>query len=112
VPVAADLSVRDSGSVVVLKTTYDENFKSLSPGQLLHEDTFRHLFADPSLERIEFFGRVMDWHTRWTENVRTQYHVNYYRWAWLKALHRRLRARAVKRPSAAPDESQPRSAAP
>jgi hypothetical protein len=29
----------------------------------------------------------MDWHLRWTSDVRTLYHVNAYRWPWVKRMH-------------------------
>jgi CelD/BcsL family acetyltransferase involved in cellulose biosynthesis len=90
--IAADMCVRTSSSTVILKTAFDEERSALSPGQLLHEEAFRHFFATPGLTRVEFFGRVMDWHTRWTELRRTLYHVNFYRWGALRSLHERLRA--------------------
>ena len=92
-PIAVDLCIRDAESMVILKTTYDETMKALSPGQLLHLDTFRQLFSLPGLKRVEFFGRVMEWHTRWTEQSRTLYHANFYRWPWLQTLHRLRRSR-------------------
>jgi CelD/BcsL family acetyltransferase involved in cellulose biosynthesis len=92
-PIAVDLCVRTSSSTVILKTTYDEERRALSPGQLLHEEAFRHFFTLPGLTRVEFFGRVMEWHTRWTELSRTLYHVNFYRWGALQSFHQSLRAR-------------------
>ena len=94
-PIAVDLCVRSADTIVILKTTYDEARKALSPGQLLHEEAFRHFFALPGLRRVEFFGRVMEWHTRWTEASRTLFHVNFYRWGALQSLHGRLRARRL-----------------
>jgi hypothetical protein len=94
-PIAVDLCVRSADSIVILKTTYDEARKALSPGQLLHEEAFRHFFALPGLRRVEFFGRVMEWHTRWTESSRTLFHVNFYRWGALQSLHSRVRARRL-----------------
>jgi hypothetical protein len=29
----------------------------------------------------------MEWHLRWTDEVRTMYHVNHYRWPVLRRLH-------------------------
>jgi hypothetical protein len=29
----------------------------------------------------------MEWHTRWTDEIRTMYHLNGYRWPWLGRLH-------------------------
>jgi hypothetical protein len=87
--VAIDLCVEGNGALVILKTTYDETIKALSPAFLMREDAFRLLFEAGRIRRIEFFGKLMEWHTRWTDNARTLYHVNWLRWGWLR------RARAV-----------------
>lgn len=89
--VAMDLCVEDGATIIVLKTSYDERIPaSLSPALLMREEATRRLFDDGRIRRIEFYGRVMEWHLRWTEQVRTMYHVNYYRWPGLKQLHARL----------------------
>jgi CelD/BcsL family acetyltransferase involved in cellulose biosynthesis len=86
--VAVDLCIRERGCIVVLKTTYDESVpKTFSPALLMREAAVRSLFHDGATSRIEFYGKVMEWHTRWTEEVRTLYHVNLYRWAALRRLH-------------------------
>ncbi|MFC5477617.1 GNAT family N-acetyltransferase [Massilia suwonensis] len=93
--VAMDLCVEDGDSIVVLKTAYDESVPSnLSPTLLMREEATRTLF-DGRFTRLEFYGRVMEWHTRWTEEVRTMYHVNYYRWPGLARLHALLDARSA-----------------
>jgi CelD/BcsL family acetyltransferase involved in cellulose biosynthesis len=86
--VAMDLCVEDEASIVVLKTAYDESVpKQFSPTLLMREEATRTLFDEGRLGRIEFYGRVMEWHLRWTDEVRTMYHVNYYRWPVLRRLH-------------------------
>jgi hypothetical protein len=96
--VAMDLCVEDGDSIVVLKTAYDESVPSnLSPTLLMREEATRSLFEGGRFERLEFYGRVMEWHTRWTEEVRTMYHVNYYRWPGLARLHALLDARTEAR---------------
>jgi len=85
-PVAMDLCIEDEKSLVVLKTTYDESIKMFSPAVLLHEEAFAQIWAEGNLRRIEFFGRLMDWHTRWTDNVRHIYHLTRYRWPWVRQL--------------------------
>jgi CelD/BcsL family acetyltransferase involved in cellulose biosynthesis len=93
--VAMDLCVEDKDSIVVLKTSYDESVpNSLSPTMLMREEACRRLFDEKRFKRIEFYGRVMEWHLRWTEDVRTMYHVNCYRWPGLRRLHMLLEARA------------------
>jgi hypothetical protein len=86
--VAMDLCIRQGDCIVVLKTTYDESVpKTFSPALLMREEAVRALFNQGGTARIEFYGKVMEWHTRWTEEVRTLYHVNLYRWTVLRRLH-------------------------
>jgi hypothetical protein len=85
---AMDLCVEGGGCIVVLKTAYDENLaRQLSPALLMREEACRGLFEEGRFERIEFYGRVMEWHLRWTDEVRTMYHLNGYRWPGLAQLH-------------------------
>ena len=91
--VAMDLCVVDGPMLVVLKTTYDESLRAVSPASLLRFAYFRALFDEGAIRSIEFYGKVMDWHLRWTSDVRTLYHVNAYRWPWVKRLHARSRMR-------------------
>jgi hypothetical protein len=75
--------------LVILKTAYDESYKSVSPSTLMRHQQFQLLFEEQKFRRIEFFGKVMEWHTRWTTTSRTIYHATAYRWAWLKQLQGR-----------------------
>jgi hypothetical protein len=85
---AMDLCVEGGGCIVILKTAYDEALgPQLSPALLMREDATRGLFDAGRFERIEFYGRVMEWHTRWTDEIRTMYHLNGYRWPLLGRLH-------------------------
>ena len=93
---AMDLCVEGGGCIIVLKTAYDESLaRQLSPALLMREDACRRLFADGRVRRIEFYGRVMEWHTRWTDEVRTMYHLNFYRWPALAQLHALRRAKGT-----------------
>jgi len=92
-PVAMDLCIESGDRLVILKTAYDESYKAVSPSTLMRQDEFRLLFEDRKLKRIEFYGKVMEWHTRWTDKARALYHVTVYRWALLGRLHARRRYR-------------------
>jgi len=86
--VAMDLCIEGDGALIVLKTTYDESVPaSLSPTLLMREECCQQLFAQKQYARLEFYGKVMEWHTRWTDEIRTMYHVNHYRWPVLRQLH-------------------------
>jgi CelD/BcsL family acetyltransferase involved in cellulose biosynthesis len=85
---AMDLCVEGGDCIVVLKTAYDEQLAGqLSPALLMREEACRQLFDENRFGRIEFYGRVMEWHLRWTDEVRTMYHLNGYRWPGLARLH-------------------------
>jgi len=89
--VATDLCVQRNGVLVILKTTYDERQKVTSPAMLMRHEAFTHIFLGGEVHTIEFYGQVMDWHTKWSDDIRTMYHLNQYRWPLLAALHGRRR---------------------
>lgn len=84
--VAMDLCVEGDGVIVILKTTYDEEASDYSPAMLMHQELFKSLFDSGAFKRIEFYGKVMDWHLRFTDDIRKMYHINFYRWGLLKRL--------------------------
>ena len=89
--VAMDLCIEGNASLIILKTTYDESIRDTSPALLMRYDYFPALFAERRLQRVEFYGKLMEWHTRWSDEVRTTYHSNIYRWSWLARLHQALK---------------------
>jgi CelD/BcsL family acetyltransferase involved in cellulose biosynthesis len=92
--VAMDLCIEGGSTIVILKTAYNETASAqFSPALLMREEAFQMLFAQPHLARIEFYGRVMEWHRRWTSQARTMYHLNVYRWPFLKRLHHMVNPR-------------------
>lgn len=107
--VATDLCIEDAHCLIVLKTTYDEAVaQGLSPTLLMREEACRALFDEGRFARIEFYGKVMPWHLRWTDEVRTQYHLNYYRWPLLRRAHAAVRARRSHAASSHPHiEAEP-----
>lgn len=84
---AVDLCIFNRKALVILKTTYDETIKTSSPALLMRHSYFPALFNDREVERIEFYGKVMEWHTKWSDEIRTLYHVNAYRHALIARLH-------------------------
>jgi CelD/BcsL family acetyltransferase involved in cellulose biosynthesis len=106
--VAMNLCIEGNGALIILKTTYDESVGTqFSPAMLLCEDLCKEMFAERRFERLEFYGRVKEWHRRWTDEVRTMYHVNHYRWPALLQLRTLVNKRAGARdttPTAAPEQ--------
>jgi CelD/BcsL family acetyltransferase involved in cellulose biosynthesis len=88
--VSMDLCILCGPVIVILKTAYDEAQKTVSPSTLMRQDEFKLLFDEGSFQRIEFYGKIMEWHTRWTGNSRPIYHATQYRWPVIKSLHLRL----------------------
>jgi CelD/BcsL family acetyltransferase involved in cellulose biosynthesis len=84
--VAMDLCIESGGVLVVLKTTYDEKVNVVSPATLMRHEIMSRLFEEGRIRRVEFYGKAMEWHMRWTNDLRTLYHVNRYRWSGLKRL--------------------------
>ena len=92
--VAMNLCVEGYGSMIILKTAYDKALgNQYSPAFMMLEETCRQLFDEHKFSTLEFYGRVMEWHRRWTDEVRTLYHLTGYRWAPLLQLHRALKNR-------------------
>ena len=85
--VAVDLCIEQGDTQVILKTTYDESYKAVSPAFLMRQDSFKQLWDGGKIRRIEFYGKRMEWHTRWTDSARVLYHVNHYRWPIAASLH-------------------------
>ena len=92
--VAMNLCLLRQGTLVVLKTTYDESIQTYSPAFLLRENELQEIYQEGQIKRMEYFGRLMDWHTKLTDKKRTVYHLTVYRWPFVKKLAeaRRLKA--------------------
>jgi len=89
--VASDLCLLRNGMMIVLKTAYDEAFNEFSPALMMREDIMKQLFAEDQVRVVEFYGRVMEWHTRWSDEIRTLYHVNCLRHPWVASLKKLAR---------------------
>ena len=89
--VAMDLCVESGNTQVILKTTYDQSYKSISPSTLMRQESFREVFDRGNIRRIEFYGKLMEWHTRWTDNHRMLYHANVFRWGSARRVRKWLR---------------------
>lgn len=93
--VASDLCLNRGETMVLLKTAYDEEWSAYSPAFLMREDVMRYLFASGEITSYEFYGPLMDYQLRWTDQVRTLYHLTCFRHAWVRSaknLVKRLRA--------------------
>ena len=83
---AMDLCISNQDSIVILKTTYDESLGEYSPALLMHNELFKYIFENTQYKTIEFYGKVMDWHKKWSDDFRDIYHVNFYKSGLIKNL--------------------------
>lgn len=86
---AVDLCLCNDSAFIILKTTYDESVQASSPALLMRREYFPAIFDKRETRRIEFYGKVMDWHTKWSDEIRGLYHINAYRHAFFARLHNR-----------------------
>ena len=56
----------------------------------------RALFAEQQIKRLEYYGSLMEWHTRWTDNRRTLYHLTTFRNGVVKRLAESLSPRNAR----------------
>ena len=85
---AVDLCIFNNSTLVILKTTYDEAERTSSPALLMRHAYFPEIFDRRLVKRIEFYGKVMDWHTKWSDEVRMLYHINAYRSTAAAKIHK------------------------
>lgn len=90
--VASELCLCADGEFVILKTTYDETTAPLSPASLLRQEMFEGLFNEGDVRRVEFYGPLKEWHTRWTADSRGIYHANVHASAGASALIQKIQA--------------------
>jgi hypothetical protein len=101
-PVATDLCLIRGEMFIVLRTTYDEDWKVYAPGVLLREDIVRSLYAEGRVRNYEFYGPLMEYQLRWTRDTRTLYHLTCFRHPWIRGA-RQLVKKVItndKRPAA------------
>ena len=101
---AMDLCVAHGGTLVILKTAFDETIKGSSPALLMRHEYLPAIFEGREFDRIEFYGRVMDWHTKWTDEIRTLYHATVFRWAAAQRLYLWRQTRRADRPRAGAED--------
>ena len=110
--VASNLCLRRASTLVILKTTYDESIKAYSPAFLLNEELTQMLFVEQQILRLEYFGKVMEWHTRWTDNSRTVYHLTSFRHSLVKQLAHAIASRKARSIQAEPSTQDAPPASP
>jgi hypothetical protein len=85
---ASDLCLQRAGTMIVLKTAYDEELNQHSPALMMREEIMRQVYEQGVIKVVEFYGRVMEWHTKWCGDVRTMYHVNCFCQPWVRSVRK------------------------
>lgn len=90
---AVDLCVVKDGNLIILKTTFDEQYARYSPALLLKLDMLKYYAAHPELgiHNIEFYGKAMDWHKRLNSELRPIVHLSWQRTRLLQWLMRQFK---------------------
>ena len=81
--IGSEVYIARNGMLVGLKTTYDESYRNLSPGFLMKSAIIRQVFEEKEFRVVEFYGRVKDWHKKWSTHFRRMYHLNCFRHRWV-----------------------------
>lgn len=95
-PVATDLCLIREDMFIVLRTTYDEEWKLYAPGVLLREDIVRSLYAEGLVRDYEFYGPLMEYQLRWTRDTRTLYHFTCFRHRWVRDARQLVKRRVTR----------------
>jgi hypothetical protein len=74
--IVSELCILNDEELIILKTTYNETFQRFSPASILRKQQFEYIFDQTDLKRVEFYGKMMDWHYRWTDITREMVHIN------------------------------------
>jgi len=88
IAVAHQIAIAKNGVLVLLKTTYDPDFRSLGPGVIQTYHIIKDAIAgDRDNHFVEMYGRFNDSQKLWVAETRTIYHANVYRSHLLTSLH-------------------------
>ncbi len=86
--VAVDLCIQKDDCLIILKTTYNEEFNKQSPALMLKLEMLKHYTENKQTEgisNIEFYGKAMEWHKRLDSELREIVHVTWYKNSLVKS---------------------------
>jgi len=96
-PAAASLVVIAGGTAYLLKTTHNEQLRSIAPGMILRRHFIESLYErETSVRHVEIYGALNESQRPWVTRVREMYHLNAYRGPVIAALH--TLSRRLKQP--------------
>ncbi len=90
--VARQIAVTDGNMLVLLKTTYQPEFRGFGPGVIqMHQVVKYEYDSGRPCRLMELYGSFNDSQKLWVSSTRLIYHANFYRFGFLAGLHGRLR---------------------
>ena len=82
--VASLISIDSSDMMIVVKTTYDENYAKNSPGRLLDYYMLQKELVSGNIKNMENYTNASEQDQKWFPRVRKMYNVTIYRHRWIK----------------------------
>lgn len=79
--VAVDLCIQKGDCLIILKTTYNEEFNKQSPALMLKIEMLKYYSVNmekEGIKNVEFYGKAMEWHKRLDSNLREINHFTFY----------------------------------
>lgn len=77
--VASRLTIHNSKMLVILKTTFNEDYRRYAVGRLLLYRVIEHLFMEGTIEQIAFYTNATPEQLEWATESRPIYNVSFYR---------------------------------
>ncbi|MBX9604878.1 MAG: GNAT family N-acetyltransferase [Gammaproteobacteria bacterium] len=77
--VASRFSAMTGGTLVMLKTTFDENYNHFAPGRLLLYLSLEAIFANPEVRSVEFYTNAQKEQLPWADSTREISSLSLYR---------------------------------
>jgi len=91
IPVARQLALAGENFLVLLKTTYDPDFREYGPGLILKYLLLQDLYRSEKIRVVEIYGRFNESQKLWVSATRGIYHANFYRFALIKESYCRFK---------------------
>ena len=76
--VASRLCILNKNQLIILKTTYDENYKKYAVGRILLYEVVKYLFTNKSVQYIDFYTNATKEQADWSTSSREMYNLSFY----------------------------------
>lgn len=77
--VASRLTIHNSKMLVILKSTFNENYKRYAAGRLMLYKVIKHLFAEKRMDHIAFYTNATPEQLEWATESRPIYNISFHR---------------------------------